>query len=79
MKRRDAERAARRFLAKRYPYHYAEWGFDLCFEHGGGPHERERRKAWSFGLTPDAEHKDYEPGRTLTGYVHADGTVDGMY
>ena len=37
------------------------------------------RKSWSFGLTPDEEHKDYEPYRTLTGYVHADGTVEGLY
>ena len=77
MRLRDATRAAKRFLAERYPYHYEQWNFDICFEHGGDRHER--RKAWSFGLTPDEEHEDYEPYRTLTGYVHADGTVEGLY
>ena len=75
MRQRDAERAARRFLAERYPYHYEQWEFDICFEHGADG----RRKSWSFGVTPDPEHKDYEPYRTLTGYVHADGTVEGLY
>lgn len=74
MRQRDAERAARLFLATRYPFHYAQWNFDICFEHAS-----ERRKSWSFGLTPDEEHEDYEPYRTLTGYVHADGTVEGLY
>jgi hypothetical protein len=77
MRQRDAERAAKRFVADRYTYYYEQWNFDICFEHGGD--HRKRRKAWSFGLTPDEEHPDYEPGRTLTGYVHADGTVEGLY
>jgi len=75
MRQRDAERVAKRFLKRYYPYHFKEWEFDICFEHGAdGP-----RKSWSFGLTPDEEHADYEPYRTLTGYVHADGTVEGLY
>jgi len=77
MRQRDAERAAKRFVAARYPYHAAEWNFDICFEHGASV--LDRRKAWSFGLTPDEEHPDYEPYRTLTGYVHFDGTVEGLY
>ena len=75
MRQRDAERAAKRFAAARYPYQFKEWIFDICLEHSANG----RRKSWSFGLTPDKEHKDYEPYRTLTGYVHADGTVEGMY
>lgn len=74
MRKRDAERAAKRFLAARYTYYYNEWTFDICFEHANG-----RRKVWSFGLTPDEEHADYQPYRTLTGYVHADGAVEGLY
>ena len=74
MRQRDAERAAKRFVAARYPYHFREWDFDICLEHDG-----ERRKSWSFGLTPDEEHPDYEPCRTLVGYVHADGVVEGLY
>lgn len=76
MRLRDAERKAKRFVAEVYPS-YAHWNFDICFEHGGDT--REPRKAWSFGLTPDEEDPDYEPGRTLTGYVHTDGTIEGMY
>lgn len=75
MRRRDAERAARRFVVEHYPYHYAEWNFDICPEH----QTPGARKSWSFGLTPDEEHTDYEPYRTLTGYVHADGTIEGLY
>jgi hypothetical protein len=73
MRMRDAERAARRFVAERYPS-YAHWNFDICLEH-----DLERRKSWSFGLQPDEEDPDYEPGRYLVGYVHADGTIEGMY
>ena len=75
MRQRDAERAARQFLAAHYPYHYKQWEFDICFEHSS----EDRQKSWSFGLTPDQEHKDYEPYRTLTGYVHTDGTIEGLY
>ncbi len=78
MRRRDAERAARRFAAERYPYHYEQWNFDICLEHLG-EYKGKYGKWWSFGLTPDEEHLDYEPGRTLTGYVHADGAVEGLY
>jgi hypothetical protein len=74
MRQRDAERAAGRFLADRYPYHHKEWNFDICPDG-----VNERRKAWWFCLRPDEEHADYEPHRTLTGYVHADGTVEGLY
>lgn len=73
MRRRDAERRARRFVAERYPS-YAHWDFDICEETIFG-----RRKSWSFGLRPDEEDADYEPGRYLVGYVHADGTLEGMY
>jgi hypothetical protein len=70
---RDAEWVARRFVATYY-VSYAHWHFDICLEHDG-----ERRKAWSFGLAPDEEDADYEPGRHLVGYVHADGTIEGLY
>ncbi len=75
MRQRDAERVAKRFVRERYTYYYEQWIFDICFEHAAGG----SCKSWSFGLTPDEEHEDYEPYRTLTGYVHADGTVEGLY
>lgn len=74
MRQRDAERRARRFVAERYAC-YAHWNFDICFEHAASG----RSKSWSFGLSPDEEDVDFEPGRSLTGYVHADGTIEGLY
>lgn len=71
---RDAERAARRFIEERYPG-AAHWNFDICDEEN----QKGRGKSWSFGLSPDEEDPDYEPGRSLTGYVHADGTIEGMH
>lgn len=73
MRMRDAGRVAKKFVRERYPA-FAHWHFDICLEH-----DSERRKAWSFGLTPDEEDVDYEPGRHMTGYVHADGHVEGLY
>lgn len=76
MRQRDAERAARRFCVDRYPYYYERWIFDICFEHD----TRGNAKSWSFGLEPDQEDvEDYASGSRLTGYVHADGNVEGMY
>lgn len=63
-------RAALRFLASTP---YAHWHLDLCLEHDG-----ERRKSWSIGARPDEEDPEYEPGRRVVGYVHADGTIDGL-
>ncbi len=74
MRRREAERAARRFIAAHYHRH-AHWNFDICDEEN----IKSRGKSWSFGLAPDEEDADYEPGRSLTGYVHADGVVEGLY
>lgn len=73
MRQRDAERVARKFIAARYQ-EYAHWNFDIALEH-----DCERRKSWSFGLQPDEEDDDYEEGRQLVGYVHADGAVEGLY
>lgn len=73
MRQRDAERAAKRFIANYYPA-YAHWNFDICLEHDG-----EKRRSLSFGLAPDEEDVDYEPGRGFVGYVHADGHVEGLY
>ena len=72
-RRRDAARAARRFVRQVYPS-YAHWHLDLCEETMSG-----RRRAWSFGIQPDEEDVDHEPGRGLVGYVHADGHVEGLY
>jgi len=74
MRLRDAARRARKFIADRYPS-YEHWNFDICEE----ARTRAGTKAWSFGLAPDQEDVDYEPGRSLTGYVHADGAVEGLY
>jgi hypothetical protein len=74
MKRRDAERRARAFLAERWP-ELADWNFDMALEHDG-----ERRKSWSFGVRPDEEdpaHEDNAEG--YVGYVHADGSIEGLY
>ena len=73
MRQRDAERAARQFIAERYADR-AHWNFDICQENTDG-----RSKSWSFGLQPDEEDPDYEPGVSMTGYVHADGHVEGLY
>lgn len=73
MRQRDAERAARRFIRECYP-HVAHWHFDIALEHDG-----ERKKSWSFGLRPDEEDEEYEPGRGHVGYVHANGHVEGLY
>lgn len=76
MRQRDAERRARRFIAERYP-DVAHWHFDLCEEELG---RTERgAKVWSFGLRSDEEDVDYEPGRRMVGYVHADGAIEGLY
>jgi hypothetical protein len=76
MRKRDAERRARRFVAEVYAC-YAHWNFDICVEFDGNPHDR--RKSWSFGLAPDEEDADYEPGRGFVGYVHRDGAIEGLY
>lgn len=73
MRQRDAERAAKRFVKERYP-DVAHWHFDICQESDG-----ERCKSWSFGLRPDEEDPDYEPGVYRVGYVHGDGTLEGLY
>lgn len=73
MRQRDAERTARRFIRERYPS-VEHWHFDISEETVHGP-----AKQWSFGLVPDEEDPDYEPGRYMVGYVHADGHVEGLY
>lgn len=74
MRQRDAEQAAKRFVRERFA-DVAHWHFDIC-EEGFREHGR---KSWSFGLKPDEEDDDYEPGRYMTGYVHANGYVEGLY
>ena len=76
MRRREAERAARTFIAARCGPH-AHWNFDLSVEFEGD--RSDRRKSWSFGLAPDEEDPDYAPGVGYVGYVHRDGTVEGLY
>ncbi len=73
MRMRDAARAAREFVAKQYP-RWAHWHFDIALEHDG-----QRCKSWSFGLTPDEEDADYEPGVHMVGYVHGNGNIEGLY
>lgn len=76
MTQRDAERRARRFVVEVYK-DYVHWNFDICVEFEGDQHDR--RKSWSFGLAPDEEDADFEPGRSLVGYTHRDGAVEGLY
>jgi hypothetical protein len=76
MRKRDAEVAARTFVNEQYPM-YAEASIDLA-EEGYG----ERSKSWSFGVTFDEEHPLYDRDSAIdgiTGYVHADGSVEGLY
>jgi len=76
MGRRDAERRARKFIARYYSA-YAHWNFDITEETAA---RRARHgKVWSFGLRPDEEDADYEPGARFIGYVHADGAIEGLY
>jgi len=76
MRQREAERRARRFIAERYS-DYAHWHFDICEESAAA--DKRGSKSWSFGLRPDEEDTDYEPGRSFVGYVHTDGTIEGLY
>lgn len=76
MRRRGAERRARRFVRERYPA-VAHWNFDICEEFGGDRHDA--RKSWSFGVAPDEEDADFDPGSRMTGYIHRDGAVEGLY
>jgi hypothetical protein len=74
---RDAERRARKFVRERTPY--AHWHFDIALEHDG-----ESRKSWSFGLTPDEEDPEFIGVESrnmphIVGYVHADGSIEGLY
>lgn len=73
MRQRDAARAARLFVKERYP-DVAHWHFDIALEHDG-----ECCKSWSFGLRPDEGDPDYEEGVYRVGYVHGDGTLEGLY
>ena len=73
MKRRAAERVARRFV-KGLGEPHDRWNLDIALEHDGVQH-----KSWSCGLRPDEEDPDYEPGRGFVFYVHADGHVEGPY
>lgn len=76
MRRREAMRAVRRFLDEHYPM-YAEAYFDLGEESDG-----ERAKSWSFGVHFDEENPRYDRDSEIdgvVGYVHANGTVEGLY
>jgi hypothetical protein len=70
----------RNTLIRDMPTHskcYAHWNFDICVEFDGDSHDR--RKSWSFGLTPDEEDADYKPGRGFVGYIQRDGDVEGLH
>jgi hypothetical protein len=76
MRKRDAERVARTFVDEQYPM-YAEASIDLAEEEDGA-----RSKSWSFGIRFDEEHPLYDRDSAIdgiTGYVHADGSVEGLY
>lgn len=75
MRARDALRAARRFVAERYP-EYRDCYIEIALEEDG-----ERRKSWSFGVHVDREDPLYDPKRNndFTGYVLSGGTVTGIY
>jgi len=76
MRQRDAKRRAQEFIASHYGA-YMHWHFDICQEELG--RSVRGAKVWSFGLVPDEEDEDYQAGRYLVGYVHADGTIEGLY
>lgn len=76
MRQRDAERKAKKFVRTYYP-HVAHWHFDICEETGA--RYKNSGKVWSFGLVPDQEDEDYQKGRYMVGYVHADGAIEGLY
>jgi hypothetical protein len=69
MRKRDALRAAARFVGNRYPSLDGSH-IEVALEHDG-----ERAKSWSFGVHPD----DCPDDRGYVGYVHANGHVEGLY
>jgi hypothetical protein len=71
MRERDALRAAKRFVEKRYKYLARDdYHVEVALEHDG-----ERARSWSFGVHP----KDCPDDRGYVGYVHANGYVEGLY
>ena len=74
MRKRDALRAARSFVARNYAQ-YNGCYVEVVLEEDG-----ERSKSWSFGVHIDEEDSDYDPKDPgPVGYVHADGHVEGLY
>lgn len=78
MRERDALRAARKFVRCVYPA-YGDYFIDICEESIDG-----RAKSWSFGVYLDDGTDPLIVDGTkeapqLVGYVHADGTVEGLY
>lgn len=75
MRERDALRAAKKFVREHHP-DYGDSYVEVCLEQDGA-----RSKSWSFGVHIDEE--DVRPGEdpadVATGYVHADGRVEGLY
>lgn len=73
MRRRDALRVARSFVEEHYP-DLAHRSVDIALEENG-----ERSRSWSFMLCADEEDDDHGQDDGFTGYVHADGYVEGLY
>jgi len=75
MRKRDAERSARRFVRENYK------DLATCFVEVAEEQDGQRGKSWSFGVHIDEEDPRYDPSKTneYVGYVHADGCVEGLY
>lgn len=71
MRRRDALRAAERFVKSHYSNLWEDGPeIEVAEEQDG-----ERAKSWSFGVHPP----DHPNERGYVGYVHANGHVEGLY
>lgn len=74
MRERDALMAAKNFVQRNYA-DLADCYLEISLEQDG-----ERCKSWSFGVHIDPEDPRYDQGSNMyTGYVHADGYVEGLY
>ena len=75
MRKREALRAAKRFVRSHYS-EYSDCYVEVVLEQDG-----ERRRSWSFGVHIDEEDERFQPGgeNMLVGYVHANGHVEGLY
>lgn len=74
MRERDALKIAKKFVRDHYP-DYGDSRVEVALEHDG-----QRRRSWSFGVHIDEEDlRADENSDPATGYVMANGRIEGLY